>query len=163
VEDMELTYRIARRFAVVFNPKVIVHHEFEDFWPIAKKYFWRSYYWSKIYRERKKFDPVATTWKEALTTISAAGLVGSVLLLGVIRGIREIRGVRGLEQAEILLFATFFLLFLIHFWGVRKFLWFVAREEGIVFAIKSFFTGIILYLVILAGAGASVLRIDNRG
>ena len=52
VEDMELTYRIARRYAVVFNEKVIVAHEFEDFTPIAKKYFWRSFFWSKIYQER---------------------------------------------------------------------------------------------------------------
>ncbi|MBI4990940.1 glycosyltransferase family 2 protein [Candidatus Gottesmanbacteria bacterium] len=37
VEDIELTYRIARRYAVVFNPKGRVHHEFEDFLPIAKK------------------------------------------------------------------------------------------------------------------------------
>ena len=31
VEDIELTYRIARRYAVVFNPKIVVHHEFEDY------------------------------------------------------------------------------------------------------------------------------------
>lgn len=157
VEDIELTYRIARRYAVVFNSKVMVYHEFENFWTVAKKYFWRSFYWSKIYRERKKFDPVATTGKEALTTISAGGLVGSLALWLGIRGIRGIMGIGGGEKIEILLFALCFLLFAIHIWGVWKFLWFAAKEEGILFAVKSFFTGLVLYLVILAGAIVSFL------
>jgi len=145
VEDIEFTYRIARRYAVVFNPKAVVHHEFEDFWPIAKKYFWRSFYWSKIYRERKKFDPVATTGKEAVTTVSAGGMIafaGGYLLsnlsnLGDLSRITMI----GLTATGV-----------IHLWGVRKFLWFVAREEGIIFAVKSFLVGIALYIAILAGA-----------
>lgn len=147
VEDIELTYRIARRYAVVFNPKVIVRHEFEDFIPIAKKYFWRSFYWSKIYRERKKFDPVATTSKEAVTTISAGLLVIVTLtyLIGLVVS----------SKYNTLLLTTLYSLLFIHLWGVRKFLWFCAKEEGIWFAVKAFFTGIILYLTILAGAAAS--------
>lgn len=160
VEDIELTYRIARRFAVVFNPKVMVYHEFENFWTVAKKYFWRSFYWSKIYRERKKFDPVATTSKEALTTISAGGLVFFFVLslisyLGNLGNLGEKLAIAGGVMA------------VFHFWGVWKFLWFAAKEEGIVFALKSFFTGLVLYLVILAGAIASFLpgsfwRLGNR-
>src|SRR3989344_7924873 len=85
IEDIELTYRIARRYAVVFNPKVKVRHEFEDFRPITKKYFWRSFYWSKLYRERKKFDPVATTGKEALTPLSAGLLIILLILYSAAR------------------------------------------------------------------------------
>jgi len=147
VEDIELTYRIARRYAVIFNPKVSVHHEFEDFVPIAKKYFWRSFYWSKIYRARKKFDPVATTGKEAVTTISAAGVVGSLLVLGGIWGIGDIN-----FQLSLLFLVLGSLFLVIHLWGVRKFLGFCVKEEGIVFAIKAFFTGIVLYIIILSGA-----------
>lgn len=142
VEDIELTYRIAKRYAVVFNAKVMVRHEFEDFLPIAKKYFWRSFYWSKIYRERKKFDPVATTSKEALTTISA----GMVVFFGA------------LSLLNRLFFPLFLLFLLIHLWGVRKFLLFAAREEGAWFAVKSFFTGLILYLIILAGAAYAEVK-----
>ena len=152
VEDIELTYRIARRYAVVFNPKIMVRHEFEDFLPIAKKYFWRSYFWSRIYRERKKFDPVATTMKEALTTVSAAAVVFCLILsaLSLI-----------IAAANYLIYATLAasgLTFLVHFWGVRKFLSFVLREEGPVFAVKSFFVGIVLYLIILAGAAYSMVK-----
>jgi len=156
VEDIELTYRIARRYAVVFNPKVIVRHEFEDFVPIAKKYFWRSYYWSKIYRERKKFDPVATTSKEAITTLSAGGLIVSLLCAGVL-SVWGMRGIREIWEVEFwfLVLGSSFLV--IHIWGVRKFLWFCAKEEGIWFAVKAFFTGIILYLIILSGAVVSFL------
>lgn len=161
IEDIELTYRIAKRYAVVFNPQVVVHHEFEDFWPIAKKYFWRSYFWSKIYRDRKKFDPVATTWKEAMTTLSAGALIGlslfylfctiSILLWGNSREIVVILNMLALVWLFVLV---------VHVWGVRKFLLFAAREKGIVFAFRSFFTGLALYLVILAGASVSFLPIN---
>lgn len=155
IEDIELTYRIARRYAVVFNPKVIVHHEFEDFWPVAKKYFRRSYYWSKIYRERKKFDPVATTSKEAITTISAAGVV-ILTIASVISRLGNLNHL-GLPAGqasnlnEYLTIVTTGVL-AIHLYGVRKFLLFCAKEEGIWFALRAFIVGIALYLVILAGA-----------
>src|SRR3989344_534852 len=151
VEDIELTYRIARRYAVVFNPKIMVRHEFEDFLPIAKKYFWRSYFWSRIYRERKKFDPVATTSKEALTTISA-GLTAFFL------GLYILFQIFGLRFWSLLTAAGFILFLLVHLWGVRKFLLFSAREEGTLFAVKSFFTGWILYLVILSGAVFAIVK-----
>lgn len=155
IEDIELTYRIAKRYAVVFNPKVIVRHEFENFWPVAKKYFWRSFYWSKIYRERRKFDPVATTGKEALTTISAGGLVGSLVLGGGIELIRKV-GLIGLSgEMERWFWILSFAFLVLHLLGVRKFLLFVTREEGLIFAVKSFFVGLVLYLIILTGAAAS--------
>jgi glycosyltransferase involved in cell wall biosynthesis len=159
VEDMELTYRIAKRYAVVFNPRAIVHHEFEDFFPIAKKYFWRSFYWSKIYRERKKFDPVATTGKEAATTVSAGGVVlfTAVLLLSYLGNLGDPSTSLGTGLSKIALIGLI-VVGVIHLFGVRKFLFFVSKEEGVVFAVKSFFVGIILYLVILAGAGASLIK-----
>jgi glycosyltransferase involved in cell wall biosynthesis len=154
VEDMELTYRIAKRYAVVFNSKVIVHHEFEDFTPIAKKYFWRSYYWSRLYRERKKFDPVATTSKEAITTISA-GSIFVVMVLIVLCNLSHLS-----YMTNILIYIFLLFLFL-HIWGVRKFLWFCMKEEGIIFSIKAFVTGLILYLVILSGAVFSFYHMNN--
>jgi len=143
VEDIELTYRIARRHAVIFNPKVIVHHEFEDFIPVAKKYFWRSYYWSQIYRKRKKFDPVATTAKEALTGMTA----GVLTLMAIVFSLSYVSHIGLLREMGLITGAVF----LIHLWCVRHFLWFCAKEEGVWFAIKSFFTGIVLYLIIIAG------------
>lgn len=150
IEDIELTYRIAKRYAVIFNPEVSVHHEFESFVPVAKKYFWRSYFWSKIYRERKKFDPVAATNKEAITTISAAmalilyavGIFASLLSFGTV--------------ALIFYFGALVML-CIHLIGVRKFLQFVLREEGFIFMLGSFLVGYTLYLVILSGAASSYL------
>ena len=157
VEDIELTYRIAKRHAVVFNPKVIVHHEFEDFIPVAKKYFWRSFYWSKIYRARKKFDPVATTSKEALTTVSAGGLIVSLFLRFIIQILTGLIGQSSfLRSADNLFFVLCYLFFVIHLLGVRKFIWFCIKEEGIIFGIRAFFTGILLYVVILAGAVVSL-------
>lgn len=129
VEDIELTYRIARRYAIIFAPQVRVRHEFESFWPIAKKYFLRAYYWTKLYQRRKKFDPVATTFSEAITTMSGVGVVLCwpvwQLWIGML---------------------------VVHLFLTRKFLVFVYRENGFVFSIRSFFTGLILYCFIFAGA-----------
>ncbi len=142
VEDIELTYRIARRYAIIFAPHVRVRHEFESFWPVAKKYFLRAYYWTKLYARRKKFDPVATTWQEALTTLSGVGVV-FFLLMSLMSPI----GRMGLMTS-----------LLFHLFLTRKFLAFMVREKGIVFAAKGFFMGLVLYCFIFAGAAAGRLR-----
>lgn len=136
VEDIELTYRIARRYAIIFAPLVRVRHEFEGFWPIAKKYFLRAYFWTKLYAKRKKFDPVATTLQEAVTTLSGAGVVvlGMALLVFPI------------------LYAPFLIFLALHLFLVRRFLIFVYKEKGLVFAMESFFVGLALYCFIFAGA-----------
>jgi GT2 family glycosyltransferase len=147
IEDIEFTYRLAQKYRVDFDQKMRVHHDFEDFWPIAKKYFKRAYLWVEIFQNRKKFDPVATTSSEALTVLSAAGWTGSMIVFVAAIPILNFSAVY-FKTALIILNTAFFLL---HLFGVRKFLWFVYTEEGIVFAVKSFFTGIVLYLFIFAG------------
>ncbi len=79
MEDVEFTYRIAKRYAIIFAPDVRVHHEFEEFWPVVRKYFWRSFYWTKLYKVRKKFDPVATTMSETITAITGVGAIGTIV------------------------------------------------------------------------------------
>lgn len=145
VEDIELTYRIARRYAIIFAPQVRVRHEFESFWPIAKKYFLRAYYWTKLYQRRKKFDPVATTLQEAVTTLSGVGIVLSfgLFVLSYVSHLRHLSDVF-LEIGAIVT--------LIHLFLVGKFLIFVYHEKGVVFAFKSFGMGLILYCFIFAGA-----------
>jgi glycosyltransferase involved in cell wall biosynthesis len=154
VEDIEFTYRIARRYAVIFAPNVRVHHEFEDFWPIAKKYFWRTYYWTKLYQRRKKFDPVATTWKEATSSLSGIGWVGLAVLAGILVLLTGTEGFEWLAvwriPAYVAAVSAAFLL--VHLVLVRKFLGFVYREKGFVFAVRSFFVGLVLYAFITAGA-----------
>lgn len=143
VEDIELTYRIARRYAIIFAPKVRVRHEFEGFWPIAKKYFLRAYYWTKLYTRRRKFDPVATTLQEAMTTVSGVGVV--LIGIGVLGGLRELGVLWGI-------------ILIVHLLFVRKFLSFVYQEKGMVFAIKSFFMGLVLYCFIFAGVVCGRIR-----
>lgn len=148
VEDIELTYRIARRYAIIFAPQVRVRHEFEEFWPIAKKYFLRAYYWTKLYQRRKKFDPVATTMQEAVTTVSGVGVV----ILGIASCIALI-GAWGMITAAVqAIFLLFAATLCVHILLVSKFLAFVYREKGAIFMLKSFGTGILLYCFIFAGA-----------
>jgi len=178
VEDIEFTYRVARRYAIIFAPNVRVRHEFEDFWPIAKKYFWRSYYWTKLYQGRKKFDPVATTLQEAVTALSGVGIVGMGTILVLFGGLFSIlsflsgRGMRyevgGMTTLYQILFflalISYFLTLMIHLLLIRKFLIFVYHEKGFLFAIKSFFTGLVLYCFIATGALWGRLRgLEVRG
>lgn len=167
VEDIELTYRIARRYAIIFAPNVRVRHEFEPFWPVAKKYFLRAYYWTKLYQRRKKFDPVATTLQEALTTITGVGtVVGGIIAawllpwrlylanheLGIMnQGIWNI-ALRMIPDS------IFLIPLLLHLFLTRKFLAFMVAEKGIVFAVKGFFMGLVLYCFIFAGAAAGRLK-----
>lgn len=146
VEDIELTYRIARRYAIIFAAHVRVRHEFEGFWPIAKKYFWRTYYWTKLYETRKKFDPVATTVWETATAVTGVGAVG---VIGI--------GLVAFFFAPMPWIRTYCLtggslLLVLHVFFLRKFLWFSYREKGFVFALKSLGIGLVLYLFIVAGA-----------
>jgi len=154
VEDIELTYRIARRYAIIFAPSVRVRHEFEDFWPIAKKYFLRAFYWTRLYRRRKRFDPVATTWSEAVTTISAVATLffGLVSLFAAV-GIPSISNIT-YQISNSIWVKLFIGSLLLHIFLIRKFLAFLVREKGFIFAVKGFFTGLILYCFIFAGAAA---------
>ena len=154
VEDIEFTYRVARRYAIIFAPNVRVHHEFEDFLPIAKKYFWRSYYWTKLYQSRKKFDPVATTLQEAASALSGVGIVFMSLIVPIVGVMSyELRVTSEyVHLFYILTLISYLLTLVVHLFFTRKFLVFVYQEKGIWFAVKSFFTGLVLYCFIAAGA-----------
>jgi glycosyltransferase involved in cell wall biosynthesis len=161
VEDIELTYRIARRYAIIFAPNVRVHHEFENFWPIAKKYFLRAYYWTKLYATRRKFDPVATTVSEAVTAVTGVaavvfGIINIIGLIFIVSGIwnYELRAILPviIQSIFVVPYSLFLILLLIHIYLIRKFLVFMYKEKGLIFAVKGFFTGLILYCFISAGA-----------
>lgn len=150
VEDIELTYRIARRYAIIFAPHVRVRHEFESFWPVAKKYFLRAYYWTKLYGRRKKFDPVATTWWEALTAMTGVAVVG-ICFLVLLSYLSHLGNLGYLKIFWIVVIG-------LHLFLTRKFLSFMVREKGIVFAVKGFFMGLVLYCFIFAGAAFGRLK-----
>lgn len=154
MEDVELTYRIVRRYAIIFDPAVRVHHEFEGFIPVARKYFWRSFYWTRLWGARKKFDPVATTMWEtfsALSGVSALLLCCLGLLFMIFSSITN-NQYPITNQFTICNLQFAILLFFIHLFLLRRFLLFVYREKGIVFAAQSLVVGLVLYSVIIMGA-----------
>ena len=174
VEDIELTYRIARRYAIIFAPNVRVHHEFESFWPIAKKYFLRAYYWTKLYARRKKFDPVATTWQEAITAISGVstvlfGLVSLLLLPTLPVMLNAKCPMLNNYLFRVICYYPFgiwhlaLVILLLHLFLVRKFLVFLYHEKGFTFTLKGFFVGLILYCFIFVGALWGKLSLDHAG
>ena len=135
VEDIEFTYRIENYAKIRFSPELMVYHEFEDFWPIAIKYFKRSRDWILLYQKRLRFDPVATSKKEAFKAILAAVLIFS-LILGFIHWI----------------FFYLSLIILVQFTNLEWYFWtFVYKQKGGVFLLKSIFFSILLYLIIDLG------------
>jgi len=144
MEDVEITYRIARRYAIIFAPDVRVHHEFEGFAAVARKYFWRSFYWSRLWHVRRKFDPVATTVWESLAAVSGVAVV-LVLFLVFLSYLSDLGDLRYLG-------GSLGIFFLLHLFLVRKFLLFAYREKGAAFMLKSLLTGIALYCFIAAGS-----------
>jgi glycosyltransferase involved in cell wall biosynthesis len=146
MEDVEITYRIAKRYAIIFAPDVRVHHEFEGFLPVARKYFWRSFYWTRLYSERKKFDPVATTMWESMAGMTGAGAMAS-LAVGIL-----LFFIAPYPIVKICSLVLFSMLFFVHLLLLQKFLRFVFMERGFFFMVKSLGVGILLYCVIVAGA-----------
>ncbi len=151
MEDVELTYRIAKRYAIIFAPDVRVHHEFEGFGPVARKYFWRSFYWMRLYRVRRKFDPVATTVWESMAAFTAVGAVASFgigILTYFFLPVAVVKMV-SLTSAGVLFF--------LHVLLLGKFLRFVAKQKGIGFMMKSLAMGALLYCIIAAGSAYSFI------
>jgi len=138
VEDIELTYKIEQVTKIIFVPEIIVGHEFEDFLPLARKYFLRSRDWVKLYFKRLRFDPVATSRREANKSM-VVGLLAFFAALALFSG-------------YYLLFFISCILFAVFLYLELPFLIFLNKEKGILFTLKAIPTGLILYLIINAGS-----------
>lgn len=136
VEDIELTYRIEKYTKIKFSPELLVYHEFEDFWPLAIKYFKRSRDWVKLYQKRLRFDPITTSKKEAFKAVLCAFLV-MFLLLEFIHWI----------------FLYLALLVFVQLTNLEWYFWtFVLKEKGWLFLLKSVLFSIVFYLIIDLGS-----------
>jgi len=136
LEDFDLTYRIEKISPIQFCPDLKVTHEFEDFLPIAKKYFKRSVVWAQLYRKRYQFDPVATTKKEALKSVIAT-LIFVFSLIGIL-----------IHQSIVMAI----ILFLVYAYLERQFWLFLMKKKGFIFLLQAIPTSIILYFIINLGA-----------
>ncbi len=136
VEDIEFTYRIEKQSKISFCPEFMVSHEFEEFWPLVKKYFKRSRDWIRLYLKRLRFDPVATSNKEALKSI-VAGLLLIFLVLGIISPL--------FLGLSLLTFLTFAFL-------ERKFWLFLQQKKGLLFVLQTIPTSLFLYWIINLGS-----------
>lgn len=147
VEDIELTYRIEKETSIKFSQRLIVHHEFEDFPIIAKKYFQRSRDWMALYRKRLRFDPVATTPKEALKPIFA-----TLFILSLIPAIFYLP------------FIYYSIWIFIVYGFLERYFWrFLIKKRGWVFFLKSIPVAIVLYLIINLGAAYGIFLIMFSG
>ncbi len=136
VEDIELTYRIAKQTKIKFCPQLIVRHEFEDFFTIVKKYFKRSRDWSQLYEERLRFDPVATSRREAAKSI----IVALIIVFGALAVFEHVF----LYTILVLFFGFCYLEF--RFWR------FLFQKKGPIFLFQAIPVSIALYTIINLGA-----------
>lgn len=136
VEDIEFTYRIEKKSSIKFCANIIVNHEFENFLPIAIKYFKRSRDWIKLYLKRFRFDPVATSKREAFKSI-----LSSIFILFL-----------GISIILPLFLVPCFLLFLLFSYLEFKFWRLILQKKGFIFLLYSIPVSIILYQFINLGA-----------
>lgn len=147
VEDIEFTYRIEKLSSIKFCSNIVVNHEFEDFFTVAVKYFKRSRDWIKLYLKRFRFDPVATSKREAFKSI-----ISSFILLFLLLSI-----VYPLFIIPMTLLLAFFSFLEFKFWR------FLLQKKGFLFLLKAIPTSIILYLIINLGAAWGYLLVfKNR-
>ena len=147
VEDIEFTYRIEKQSPIKFCSNIVVNHEFEDFYPIARKYFMRSRDWIKLYLKRFRFDPVATSKREALKSVLSSIILGSIFLTFFVR---------------IFLVPTI-ILFLIYSYLELKFWSFILYKKGLLFLLQAIPTSFILYQFINVGAAwGYLISVKNR-
>lgn len=137
VEDMEFSYRLEKIGKVYFDPGMKVFHRFDGILPTGKKYFRRSFFWTKLFLRRRKFDKAAATPNEALITISVNGSLLTLFVSPIFK----------VYTLTLFLLFFFFYLFL-----YRKFLGIAFKKEGIVFAIESVLVGFVLYPYIFIGS-----------
>lgn len=147
MEDIEFTYRIEKKASIKFCSNIIVHHEFEDFFPIAIKYFKRSRDWIKLYLKRLRFDPVTTSKREAFKSVLSTIILGSILLTFLIPA----------------LIVPTIILFLIYSYLEIKFWNFILHKKGLLFLFRSIFTSIILYQFINVGAAWGYFLLIIKG
>ena len=141
LEDVEFSYRLTKKYPIVFDPKVMVHHEFDAFGKFMKKYFRRSFKWTKLFLHYRKLNRTSFTPNE-ITVGAFAVLVLIFIFLGVFW-----------RPFWLLAFASF----VIHAILERKFLVFVYKEEGLIFTIRTMLAGLVVYPVVYAGAGCSLI------
>lgn len=142
LEDINFAFRLAEECRIYFDPKIRVKHEFGNFWEILGKYFKRSFKWVKLFLRHRQLNRTVVTPNEAIAGVTAVFTLVFLFLGGFWRPLW-------------LIALTFFL---VHLYLERKFLTFIFKEEGLVFAIKSILAGFIIYPVIYAGAGLSFLH-----
>ena len=148
VEDIELTHRIEKYTKIRFSPELLIYHEFEDFLPIAIKYFKRARDWIRLYQKRLRFDPVTTSKKEAFKAL-LSGLLVISLILGFVHW----------------LFFYIALLIIVQLTNLEWYFWnFVYKQKGPVFLLKSILFSILLYLIIDLGSiwGLLLSRIQSN-
>lgn len=93
-EDWDLTYRISRRYKILFTPDAIVAHAHpESFWPYMKNQARRGFDRIKLYKDHPdKRGGDIYTGRLAKYQVLCAGLLPLSLFLWPVRGFRVIPG-----------------------------------------------------------------------
>jgi glycosyltransferase involved in cell wall biosynthesis len=137
VEDFEFGYRVSEKYPIYLDNNLQVAHHFPSFLANARKYYQRSFFWVKLFLERKKFDNSTTTAKEGIIRLS--GLASFLSLFFI--PLWPLAGI-----------IIFFLLFFLYLSLSFKFFSFCLKEEGSIFTIRAIGTHYLNSIIIGASA-----------
>ncbi len=162
VEDYELGHRISKKYTIIMTPELRGKHHFPKLGLVLKNYYIRTKEWALLFfnEKEKKLDkgatnPTAITSTVFLLLAIISLLLGLIFTIGVAlnpldEGWQIIR-----SNLFVLIGSLFlFLMFLINLSYIRIY----TKEYGIVFAIRALLILILLYVTVLLGVMAAVLR-----
>ncbi len=151
MEDYEFGWRLVEAGEeIVFNPKVKVKHHFSSFSRTVKTFYLRTYLWTKIFFKYQRFFSSATNPKEALVA-GLANLSTGLLFVCLL-------SLFMIKSLSFLLFISFLVVFLARLFLGRTFLFFAAKEKGVLFAIATLPISHTLYLAVYVGAARAVIE-----
>lgn len=134
MEDMEFSYRLAKKGRIIFKKDLLVKHQFGSLFKLTKSYFRRTTFYCCLFLSRRHFTGVAMTNSEA-TTIFFAGLIFLLII------------------TAFLIPSAFFLLIpavIYYLYLQRRFLTLICQKEGLIFTVKSILASFYLYLIIIS-------------
>lgn len=146
VEDYEFSRRLSRKCKIHLDMKLVIKHNFPSLAVGVKKYFLRSFHWTRLFLKDRQFDDVMTTPSLGIGTLSAFfsfSIVPSLVVFPMAK----------------YLFLPALLAYLFAYSG---FFTFVLREKGLMFTLRVILMSYFLCIVMGCGALYSVLSLPVR-
>jgi len=135
-EEFEIGHRLRKKYLIYTDPELLVEHRFQNILPRAHTLYKRAYIWASLFSKTKRFEKTNASLKEAL--------IGGFDILVIISIILSI--------FDPLFFYPFIFFLVIQTILNSGFYFFLLREKGMSFMLKSIIPNMLWSIVQILGA-----------